>query len=377
MLLRNLVPAVSLLAASLTLHADPQVDVIATGLNNPRGIGFAPNGTLYVAEAGSGGNGGCLPSPEGGDACYGETGALTRVDPTGARGPVRVIGGLPSMAGPAGFGAIGPHDVSFLGGGNAHLTIGFGADGPLRSGLGPKSSLLGSVLEVGTNGHWKKVADLAGFETANNPVVGGADSDPFGALTLPSRTVIADAGGNDLVEIRANGTLRVLATFPPTPVDAPPFLGLPPGTKFPMEAVPTTVVRGPDGALYVGQLTGFPFVIGAANVYRVPAHGGTPQIFASGFTNIIDIAFDAAGTLYVLQIGNGLGAGGLPLAPPGQLVRVNPDGSQTVIYDQLFYPGGLAIGDDGAAYVTNFGIVPGRVPGSFPDGGTVVRITLD
>ena len=36
-----------------------------------------------------------------------------------------------------------------------------------------------------------------------------------------------------------------------------------------------------------------------------------------------------------------------------------------------------AIGPDGAAYVTNFSIVPGAIPGLFPDGGTVVRITLD
>jgi DNA-binding beta-propeller fold protein YncE len=115
--------------------------------------------------------------------------------------------------------------------------------------------------------------------------------------------------------------------------------------------------------LYAGQLTGFPFVIGAANVYRVPAQGGTPESLRSGFTNIIDLAFDASGTLYVLQIGNGLGA---PLAPPGRRIRVNANGSQTVIYDQLFFPGGLAIGPDGAAYVTNFGIVPGPVAGFVP-----------
>jgi hypothetical protein len=366
--------ALPLLAASMAAHAAPQVDVIATGLNNPRGLGFAPNGTLYVAEAGSGGNGNCLPGPEGGDVCYGESGALTRVDPTGASAPVRILSGLPSMAGPGGFGGVGPHDISFLGGGNGKLTIGLGQDGPLRVGLGAKSALQGTVVQVTTNGRGKVIADIAGFETANNPVEGGADSDPYGVLALPSRTIVADAGGNDLLEIRANGVVRVLATFESRPVDAPPFLGLPPGTQIPMQAVPTTVAQGPDGAFYVGELTGFPFPIGAANVYRVPANGGTPAIYASGFTNIIGIAFDASGTLYVLQIGNGLGQ---PLAPPGKLIRVNSDGSQTVIYDQLFYPGGLTIGPDGAAYVTNFGIVPGPIPGVFPDGGTVLRITLD
>jgi sugar lactone lactonase YvrE len=144
-----------------------------------------------------------------------------------------------------------------------------------------------------------------------------------------------------------------------------------------MQAVPTTVTEGPDGWLYAGQLTGFPFPVGAANVYRIPPEGGTPQVYASGFTNIVDLAFDAGGTLYVLQIGNGLAApGGPPLAPPGKLIRVNANGSQTVVYAGLFYPGGLAFGPDGAAYVTNFGIVPGRVP-PFPNGGQVLRISLD
>jgi glucose/arabinose dehydrogenase len=369
--------ALSLLGAACA-QAAPQVDVIARGLSNPRGLGFAPNGQLFVAEAGSGGSGACTVLGDGQSACYGETGALTRVDPTGASAPVRVISALPSLAPAGGFGAGGPTAISFVGTGNGQLAIGLGAVGSARQGLGAKAALFGTTLQVSAAGGWKAGADIAAFEQVNNPVAGGNDSNPFGIVALPSRHVVADAGANALFEVAANGTVRTLAVFPARLVPAPPFLGLPPGTNIPMQAVPTSVTQGPDGWLYVGQLTGFPFPVGAANVYRVPPQGGAAQVYASGFTNIVGLAFDARGTLYVLQIGDGFaGPGGPPLKAPGRLIRVEANGTHTVVYAGLFYPGGLAIGPDGAAYVSNFGIVPGPIPGAFPDGGQVLRITLD
>ena len=66
-----------------------------------------------------------------------------------------------------------------------------------------------------------------------------------------------------------------------------------------MQAVPTAVVEGPDGAYYMSQLTGFPFPIGGANIYRVNPRTGAYKVFKGGFTNIMDLAFDKHGTLYV------------------------------------------------------------------------------
>src|SRR5204863_257016 len=77
--------------------------------------------------------------------------------------------------------------------------------------------------------------------------------------------VVTAAGGNDILRVSPHGKISLIAVLHAKMVLAPPFLGLPPGTKIPMQAVPTSVVCGPDGALYVGQLTGFPFPVGAAN----------------------------------------------------------------------------------------------------------------
>jgi hypothetical protein len=219
------------------------------------------------------------------------------------------------------------------------------------------------VLQVSAGGPLKKVADIASVVSALNLDGGATDSNAYGIAALPSRNVIADAGGNGIFEAHANGQVRALAIFARRMMPAPPFLGLPPGTEIPMDPVPTSVSQGPDGWLYAGELTGFPFPEGAARIYRIPPQGGAPEIFAQGFTHIIDLAFDSAGNLFVLE------SGAPGLQPPGRLIRVAPEGTRSVIVGGLVFPGGVAIGPDGAAYITNFGI--------FPGGGQVLRVTFD
>jgi hypothetical protein len=103
--------------------------VVMSGLDNPRGLAFGPEGALYVAEAGRGGPGPCVLL-RGAPQCYGPTGAVSRL----WRGEQeRVATGLPSYGTAAS--TTGPHDISLQGRGGAYVTIGLGLEGLPRSAL--------------------------------------------------------------------------------------------------------------------------------------------------------------------------------------------------------------------------------------------------
>ena len=355
-------PIALLLTMTATYATAATVEVIAEGLNNPRGLGFAADGSLYVAEAGSGGGGSCRPSPDGMpvDVCYGETGALTRIDPQGVAAPVRVVSGLPSMAGPGGFAASsGPVDVDFFGM-TAFVVMGWGGDPALRAASGPKGALFGTVLRALPDGQFKAIADVSGNESRHNPAGGRIDSNPYGIVAQAGRRIVADAGANALIAFGAADGVGTTANRT--------FAVLPP-TAFGTEPVPTTVIAGGDGYLYAGQLTGAPFFRGVSTIYRIPPQGGSAVPYVTGLTAVVDIAVDQAGTLYVVEIASGFvpGPGANPGVGIGRLLRVMPGIAPEVVVDGLVFPAGVAIGPDGALYLTNFGI--------FPGGGQVLRIT--
>ena len=355
------------LTSPLILAGQATWEVVVDGLDNPRGLAFGPEGALYIAQAGSGGDGACGPGPEG-TRCYGDSGTISRYDLRNGS-LTDVVTGLPSLATEDGqMFAIGPNDLSFQGRGNLFFTIGFGGDPNAREDLfGPDGAKLAHLGRATPNGAWKLVEDLGLFEADVNPTGDEVDSNPYGVLALAGKQIVADAGANALVQVRSNA-ISALATFPNRLVEAPPFLGLPPGTQIPMDAVPTSVAVGPDGDYYVGQLTGFPFPVGAANVYRVPPDGGAPEVFASGFTHIVDLAFGPDGSLYVLEIAkNGLLAAFNTNDWTGALIRIAPDGTRTeLVPGVLTAPGGVAVGSDGVLYVTNNSI--------YSDAGEVLKI---
>ena len=192
------------------------------------------------------------------------------------------------------------------------------------------------------------------------------DSDPFGVLITRDshgavRTFVADAAANTVLEVNANGTVRIIAYIPTE--TAEPF----------HDQTPTCVAQGPDGFLYVGTLdlvANFE-APGRSSVYRInpnatfdPQHPATPQLWASGLTTITSCTFDRAGNFWATEMFQ-------PSAgPPGDVVVIpfqHPSQITHVGGGSLPLPGGIAQGPDGRMYVS---INTAGAPGS----GAVVRL---
>ena len=351
---------------AVLVPGDAGVIPVMGGLNNPRGLAFAPNGALYVAEAGRGTLvAGCFNATPpaactctaAGEftpqrVCYGPTGSVSQLR-KGIQG--RIVTGLPSYANSMGR-AEGPNDVAMVGAGNVHVTIGLETSPLLRDAVSitrPEFARFGRVARVTLDNEWWFVADIAAYEKAFNPDPRIVDSNPFGLLARPGGMVVVDAGGNSLLRLEPDNDLSLLAVLPQVAAAAS------------RDAVPTSVAIGPDGAYYVGALTGVPWVDGSASVYRL-VEGEAPQIFRTGFKAIIDIAFDAAGNLFVLQHLSGAGP---PAAAhgPGLLIRVSSDGAvRDTLIKELNRPTSVALGPDNRIYIAHLGLSVG--------GGEVLRI---
>ncbi|HMJ37113.1 MAG TPA: ScyD/ScyE family protein [Baekduia sp.] len=348
-----------LLGVSMLSLAAPagaaQVEKIAGGLDNPRHLAFGGR-DLYVAEAGRGGDGPCFAGPEGGDVCVGATGAVTVIDRDG--GQRRLVDGLASLADKGtGASAIGPHGIDVRRVDDVFVTNG-GPTEANRDELAKQNSvadLFGRVLRIGSDGDIRRLVDVWGFERDNNPDAKPAnpaiDSNAVDVLARHGRFIVADAGGNSLLKAGRDGRIEVLSIFGNRNVKDPFGSG-----EIPMQAVPTGVVKGPDGDYFMSQLTGFPFPVGGANVYRVDRHSGEAQVFASGFTNIMDLAFDDHGTLWVLEIDHDSLLTPIGPSSDGAIFSVDENGDKTQLdlpKGTLTNPGGITVGEDGALYVTN------------------------
>ena len=335
----------------------PKVTVVASGLNNPRGLAFGPNGALYVAEGGTGGTkstkGKCTQVvPPIGPYTGGFTASISRISPKGTR--TNVASRLPSSqtSKPSGSLVSGVADVAFGSGGKLFALI---------SGAGCSHGLKGTsneIAQVRRDGSITTVANLSAFLKAH-PVANPdkADFEPDGTwynfVTAGRAFYAVEPNHQELDKIAGNGHVSRVIDF----------------SKF---FPGNTDWRGPTamtsrgGLLYIGTLTPFPVKVGAAEVFQVNPSTGRFSVFASHLTTVLGLAFGRDGALYVLEMS--VKSGG-PAPATGEVVRIQGN-HQTLIASGLNFPTGMAFGPDGNLYVSVNGF------GAQPGAGQVVRIAV-
>jgi hypothetical protein len=349
------------------------VKTVASGFDNPRGLAFGEDGQLYVAEAGKGGTT-CVPGgPGGGSLCPGLTGAISVINPGGAHH--RIVSGLASISDQGGLFATGPDGLSRNEDGGLYTVM---TSCPQQADQLPPGNFtpsllaalkaqLGQVMKIRTNGQFRATAGVGKLDwnwSAKHPnLVPGQfpDCNPYGILADEHGQWVVDAASNTLDHVTSDGDIEIVAFFPNPPAS---------------DAVPTCLDRGPDGALYIGELTGGGNQPGASVVWRVDTRKEhpTPTMWASGLTAVTGCGF-VNGQFYATEFSTL----GLDNSAPGTgaVVRVPPHSkSPIVVADKLDFPNGFAT-QGGNIYVSNWSISPAVVPPGPPfKPGEVVKISL-
>jgi len=285
----------------------PVVSMIASGMQGTIGSTIGPDGALYVAE--------------------GKAGQITRIDVRTGEKSVYATG-LPITLLPLG-GAI---DIAFVGRTAYVLVTTVGDDIP-----GDTTNDVDGIYRVDDADSYTVIADIGEWSAQNPPP---PDIDFF--LARGVQYAMQPIGGGFLVtDGHHNRVLRVSMS----------------GEITLVEQLANIV---PTGITALGPLV---FMAEAGPVPHEPATGKVvafglwnpqPRDVASGYSLITDVAFGACG-LYAVSQGDSPGevpAGSPGLPDSGELLKVNHDGTFSVVVDGLDLPTSVAFKRDTAYVLT-------------------------